>query len=142
MTQYVTCRLTAKNRDQLLNPTFGNRVWATFTFLFYCPVVVCQLLGLRHCVVQVWTVRCCSAAVSATLCPAVNSSRRSTSPHSRPRRPLPRTRHNANLHHTTWAPLAVCGTRRGQRGGQLTARTCTSSTCRSTPPRQYHYAPP
>ena len=31
---YVTCRLTAKNRDQLWNPTLGNRVWATFsTFL-------------------------------------------------------------------------------------------------------------
>jgi len=29
---YVTCTLTAKNRDQLLNPTLGNRVWATFTF--------------------------------------------------------------------------------------------------------------
>ena len=28
----VTCRLTAKNRDQLRNPTLGNRVWATFTF--------------------------------------------------------------------------------------------------------------
>jgi len=30
---YVTCRLTAKNRDQLRNPTVGNRVnrvWATF----------------------------------------------------------------------------------------------------------------
>jgi len=27
---YVTCRLTAKNRDQLRNPTAGNRVWATF----------------------------------------------------------------------------------------------------------------
>ena len=26
----VTCRLTAKNRDQLRNPTLGNRVWATF----------------------------------------------------------------------------------------------------------------
>jgi len=25
---HVTCRLTAKNRDQL--PTLGNRVWATF----------------------------------------------------------------------------------------------------------------
>jgi len=25
----VTCRLTAKNRDQLRNPTLGNRVWAT-----------------------------------------------------------------------------------------------------------------
>jgi len=30
---HVTCRLTGKNRDQLWNPTFGNRVWATFTFL-------------------------------------------------------------------------------------------------------------
>jgi len=28
---HVTCRLTAKNRDQLRNPTFGNRIWATFT---------------------------------------------------------------------------------------------------------------
>jgi len=28
----VACRLTAKNRDQLRNPTLGNRVWATFTF--------------------------------------------------------------------------------------------------------------
>jgi len=33
---YVTCRLTAKNRDQLRNPTLGNRVRATFTF-FTCP---------------------------------------------------------------------------------------------------------
>ena len=29
---YVTWRLTAKNRDQLPNPTLGNWVWATFTF--------------------------------------------------------------------------------------------------------------
>ena len=29
---YVTCRLTAKNLDQLQNPTLGNRVWVTFTF--------------------------------------------------------------------------------------------------------------
>ena len=27
---HVTCRLTAKNRDQLRNPTLGNRVRATF----------------------------------------------------------------------------------------------------------------
>ena len=26
----VTCRLTAKNRGHLRNPTLGNRVWATF----------------------------------------------------------------------------------------------------------------
>ena len=32
---HVTCMLTAKNRDQLRNPTLGNRVWATFTF-FIC----------------------------------------------------------------------------------------------------------
>jgi len=32
---HVTCRLTAKNRDQLRNPTLGGRVWATFTFLQY-----------------------------------------------------------------------------------------------------------
>jgi len=29
---HSTCRLTAKNRDQLQNPTLDNRVWATFTF--------------------------------------------------------------------------------------------------------------
>ena len=29
---HVTCRLTTKNRDQLRNPTLGNRVLATFTF--------------------------------------------------------------------------------------------------------------
>jgi len=29
---HVTCRLTAKNRDQLRNPTLGNRVWAAFAF--------------------------------------------------------------------------------------------------------------
>ena len=31
---HVTCRLTAKNRDQLRNPMLGNRVCATF--LPYC----------------------------------------------------------------------------------------------------------
>jgi len=27
---HITCRLTAKKRDQPRNPTLGNRVWATF----------------------------------------------------------------------------------------------------------------
>ena len=27
---HITCRLTAKNRDQLRDPTLGNRVWAAF----------------------------------------------------------------------------------------------------------------
>ena len=32
---HVTCRLTAKNRNQLQSPepSLGNRVWATFYFL-------------------------------------------------------------------------------------------------------------
>jgi len=29
---HITFRLTAKNRDQLRNPTLGSRVWATLTF--------------------------------------------------------------------------------------------------------------
>ena len=31
----ITCRLTAKNRDQLRNPTLGNRVSANF-FIISC----------------------------------------------------------------------------------------------------------
>jgi len=51
---HVTCRLTAKNRDQLRNPALGNRVWATFTFI---------------------TGRCYSSAVLAmALCPSVSVS--------------------------------------------------------------------
>jgi len=38
---HVTCRLTAKNRDQLRDPTRGNRVWATFTFLGWVKKVSC-----------------------------------------------------------------------------------------------------
>jgi len=40
---YVTCRLTAKNRDRLRNPSLGNRVWATFTF--FRVVCVEQMVG-------------------------------------------------------------------------------------------------
>jgi len=32
--RHVTCRLTAKNQDQLQNPMLSNRVWATFTFVW------------------------------------------------------------------------------------------------------------
>jgi len=38
---HVTCRLTAENRNQLRNPTLGNRVWVTFTFLH-------TVLDIRH----------------------------------------------------------------------------------------------
>jgi len=65
LVSYVTCRLTAKNRDQLRNPTLGNRVWAAFTFTssygpwwhcfrFFRPTVwrqICCVLvavGQRH----------------------------------------------------------------------------------------------
>ena len=40
---HVTCRLNAKNRDQLRNPTLGNRVWAiSFTYLpcMHSPPIV------------------------------------------------------------------------------------------------------
>jgi len=33
---HITCRLTAKNRDQLRNRTLGNRVWATFLYRSAC----------------------------------------------------------------------------------------------------------
>jgi len=65
LVSYVTCRLTAKNRDQLRNPTLGNGVWAAFTFTssygpwwhcfrFFRPTVwrqICCVLvavGQRH----------------------------------------------------------------------------------------------
>jgi len=52
---HVTCRLTAKNWDQLRNPTLGNRVWATFTFLQheYVAQVYWQQLVLVYGVVGV-----------------------------------------------------------------------------------------
>ena len=66
---HVTCRLTAKNRDQLRNPTLGNWVWATFTF-FYLVVLLrpsstflfassrrhafLHFAQLRHCYTASW----------------------------------------------------------------------------------------
>jgi len=44
---HVTCRLTAKNRDQLRDPigfhTLGNRVWAAFTFTHLLTVPISTL---------------------------------------------------------------------------------------------------
>ena len=37
---HVTCGLTVKNRDQLRNPTLGNRLWATFAF-FRVEAIMC-----------------------------------------------------------------------------------------------------
>ena len=39
---HVTCRLTTKNRDQLRNHTFGNRVLATFTFFYFWLLTLSQ----------------------------------------------------------------------------------------------------
>ena len=44
---HVTCRLTAKNRDQLRNLTLGNRVWATFTFFGGSPA---ERESVRGCI--------------------------------------------------------------------------------------------
>jgi len=47
---HVTCRLSAKIRDQLRNPTLGNRVWATY-LSFYVTNQLGQLslAPLRGC---------------------------------------------------------------------------------------------
>ena len=43
---HLTCVLTAKNRDQLRNPTLGNRVCATFLLIVY-------VAGVRRCDVYI-----------------------------------------------------------------------------------------
>jgi len=54
MMTHVTCRLTAKNRDRLRNPTLGNRVRAAFTFLDVRAVYITQRLSDRYaaCIVD------------------------------------------------------------------------------------------
>ena len=41
---HVTCRLTAKNQNQLRNHTLGSQVWANFTF-FTWQILKCSLLA-------------------------------------------------------------------------------------------------
>jgi len=48
---HVTCRLTAKNWDQLRNPTLGNRVWATS----YSRILVSSLMLDPHDLVSTAT---------------------------------------------------------------------------------------
>ena len=59
---HVTCRLTAKNRDQLRNPTLGNRVRATFTF-----VIDIDTAGTGGALRRTTTKRPCMLAVSRSL---------------------------------------------------------------------------
>ena len=52
----ITCRLTAKNQDQLRNPTLGNLVWATFILLTarcYASAILAMALCLSVCPSQV-----------------------------------------------------------------------------------------
>ena len=52
---HVNSRLTAKNWGQLLNPTLGNRVWATFTFY-----ILWFAIPKRHILAWNRVVRCIS----------------------------------------------------------------------------------
>jgi len=45
---HITCRLTAKNQDQLRNRTLGNRVWATFLWAASTDGQLSPLAA-RHC---------------------------------------------------------------------------------------------
>jgi len=83
---HVTCRLTAKNRDQLRDPTLGNRVWATFTF--FTTIVV----------------------FGADVRRGANAGARTAAP--RLRRPVPSVRPPVFVYrlflsfdHVTWSPL-------------------------------------
>jgi len=49
----VTCTMTAKNRDQLRNPTLGNWVWATFTFFYRLIRAVLEKGPLNVCVIKI-----------------------------------------------------------------------------------------
>ena len=51
---HVTCRLTAKNQDQLRNPTFGNRVWATFLHTWSLMNRFRTSQGPRHANLHKW----------------------------------------------------------------------------------------
>ena len=47
---HVTCRLTAKNRDQFRNPTLGNRVWDYGQpFLPQASAFLCYALRCEYC---------------------------------------------------------------------------------------------
>ena len=47
---HVTCRLTAKNRSRLRNPTLGNRVWATFLAHRLCvSACLCRVMRQTVC---------------------------------------------------------------------------------------------
>ena len=64
---HVTCRLTANNWDQLRNPTFGNRVWATFTFYPKGYIATAGCTNVFVCMLSIWLcVGPCSVPIGLT----------------------------------------------------------------------------
>ena len=85
---HVTCRLTAKNRDQLRNPTLGNGVLATFTFFNQMALnkitlgcqsrtLLCRALTLCVCVCA-----CVRACVRVCVCLCVYQIMGKVDPHN------------------------------------------------------------
>jgi len=93
---HVTCRLTAKNRNQLRNPTLGNRVRATFTFTLYHDVPSSQTLSLSS-----WR-----RVADLCYCTAVNY---------RQRRPRSDTAVSTAADRTSTLPQALTSTRWAKR---------------------------
>jgi len=69
MTQ-VTCRLTAKDRDQLRNPTLGNRVSATFNLFAHAQSSISADAGLLLWAHQLLLQRRVAANSSSATLPA------------------------------------------------------------------------
>ena len=86
---HITCRLTAKNRDQLRNRTLGSRVGATFTFLSLSRVRPCRRRARRtagRCDVR----RCRPTARGPSTTTTATAARAATTAVPRPARPRPR----------------------------------------------------
>jgi len=64
---HVTCRLTARNRDQLRNPTLGNRVRASFTLFVVTIALKCTVFELGACGTQTDGQIAIAALLNATM---------------------------------------------------------------------------
>jgi len=64
---HITCMLTVNNRDQLRDPTIGNRLWATFTFLIAHGEDV--VVGPLYFNVLAWT---CTMKTATPFPPKIN----------------------------------------------------------------------
>ena len=75
---HVTCRLTAKNRDLLRNPTLGNRLRATSAFLHVCVGAVLPR-GAHAKLTHKSVLSVVNSAISMALC-AFAAERRAAAP--------------------------------------------------------------